>query len=126
MAYSIRQDSISADTTRVGSHGAVTPGTPDSIISFPEATGITALGPSIVTSGIITMSALSAGSGSGSVTVSGLTATDVVMTSIDTDASGSTFFYTKVDPTTDTISFKGLTVSGSTYAKCHYVVLRTI
>jgi hypothetical protein len=72
------------------------------------------------------MSALTAGSGSGSVSVSGLTATDVVVTSIDTDASGSSFFYTKVDTSADTISFKGLTVSGSTYAKCHYVVYRSI
>ena len=51
---------------------------------------------------------------------------DVVMTSIDTDASGSSYFYVKVDASADTISFKGLTVSGSTYAKCHYVVYRSI
>jgi hypothetical protein len=126
MSYSFTQGSTSSDATRVGSHGAVTPGTPDSIITFPEATGIMSLGPSIIASGIITMSALTAGSGSGSVSVSGLTATDVVVTSIDTDASGSSFFYTKVDTSADTISFRGLTVSGSTYAKCHYVVYRSI
>lgn len=126
MSYSITQGSTSSDITRVGSYGAVTPGTPDSVITFPQATGTVTLGPTIVASGIITMSALTAGAGSGSTTVTGLTATDIVVTSIDTDASGSTFFYTKVDAAADTISFRGLTVSGSTYAKCHYVVLRTI
>jgi len=126
MSYSIVQGSTNSDLTPVGSYGAVQVGSPDSVITFPNATGTTSLGPSIVASGIITMSALSAGSGSGSVSVSGLTTSDVVMTSIDTDASGSSFFYTTVDPSTDTISFKGLTVSGSTYAKCHYVVYRSI
>lgn len=126
MSYSFTQGSNSADVTKVGSYGAVTPGTPDSVITFPEATGTMSLGPSIVASGIITMSALTAGSGSGSVTVTGLETTDVVLTSIDTDASGSSFFYTRVNAAADTISFKGLTVSGSTYAKCHYVVYRSI
>ena len=126
MAYTITQGSISPDTTRGGSHGAVSPGLPDTVISFPQTTGTASLGPSIVGSGIITMSALTAGSGSGSVSVSGLTATDVVMTAIDTDASGSSFFYTKVDTTADTISFRGIAVSGSTYAKCHYIVYRSI
>jgi hypothetical protein len=126
MSYSFTQGSTSSDATRVGSHGAVTPGTPDSVITFPEATGIMSLGPSIIASGIITMSALTAGSGSGSVSVAGLTATDVVMTAIDTDASGSSDFFVKVDTTADTISFRGLAVSGSTYAKCHYVVYRSI
>ena len=124
MSYSQTQGSTNSDSTRIGSYGAVTPGSPDSVITFPQATGTMSLGPSIVTSGIITMSALTAGSGSGSVTVPSLTGTDVVITSIDTDASGSSFFYTKVSGTT--ISFKGLTVSGSTYAKCHYIVYRSI
>ena len=126
MSYSFTQGSTSSDATRVGSRGAVTPGTPDSVITFPEATGTMSLGPSIIASGIITMSALTAGSGSGSVSVSGLTATDIVMTAIDTDASGSSDFFVKVDTTADTISFRGLAVSGSTYAKCHYVVYRSI
>lgn len=126
MPYSITQGSTSSDATRIGGHGAVTPGNPDSVATFPNATGVVTLGPTIIASGIITMSALTAGSGSGSVSVPGLTTTDIVMTSIDTDASGSTFFYTKVDASADTISFKGLTVSGSTYAKCHYTVFRTI
>ena len=126
MSYTFRQDSNSSDATRVGSYGAVTPGIPDPVVTFPEAIGTMSLGPSIVASGIITMSPLSAGSGSGSATVAGLVDTDVVITSIDTDASGSSFFYTRVNPSTDTISFKGLTVSGSTYAKCHYIVYRTI
>lgn len=126
VAYKIIQATTQSDTTPVGRHGAVIPGTPDSVIEFPSTSGTVSLGQSMIASGIITMSALTAGSGSGSVSVPGLTATDVVMTSIDTDASGSTFFYTKVDATTDTISFKGLTVSGSTYAKCHYAVYRTV
>lgn len=124
MSFSIIQPSTSSDT--LGSYGAVVPGTPDNTITFPNATGVASLGPTMISSGIITMSALSNGSGSGSATVSGLTATDVVLTSIDTDASGSSFFYTKVDTSAETISFRGLTVSGSTYAKCHYVVYRTI
>ena len=124
MSYSITQGSTASDT--LPNRYAVSPGTPDSVISFPNVTGVASLGPTIIGSGIITMSALTNGSGSGSVTIGGLTSTDVVLTSIDTDASGSTFFYVKVDPTADTISFKGLTVSGSTYAKCHYVVYRTV
>ena len=124
MSYSITQGSTASDT--LPNRYAVSPGTPDSVISFPNATGVASLGPTIIGSGIITMSALTNGSGSGSVTINGLTSTDVVLTSIDTDASGSTFFYVNVDPSADTISFKGLTVSGSTYAKCHYVVYRTI
>jgi hypothetical protein len=126
MAYSIIQPTTTSDTIRVGGHGAVTPGTPDNVITFPNATGTISLGPTVVASGIITMSALTAGAGSGSVSVSGLTSTDVVMTSIDTDASGSSFFFSKVDSTADVISFRGLTLSGSTYAKCHYIVYRTV
>lgn len=125
MAFNIIQPTTTSDA--IGSRGAITPGTPDALITFPDSTsGVVSLGPTIIASGIITMSALTAGSGSGSVAVSGLTSSDVVMTSIDTDASGSSFFYTKVNTTADTIEFKGLTVSGSTYAKCHYVVYRTV
>jgi hypothetical protein len=55
-----------------------------------------------------------------------LTSSDVVMASIDTDASGSSTFFVRVNASTDTISFRGLAVSGSTYAKCHYVVYRSL
>ena len=56
MSYSITQGSTASDTTRIGSHGAITPGTPDAVITFPQATGTTSLGQSMVASGIITMS----------------------------------------------------------------------
>ena len=125
MAYSIRQDSVSSDTTLIGSRGAVSPGTPDSVITFPQATGTTSLGQSMVASGIITMSPVTS-TASGSVTVDGLTPTDVVITSISTDASGSSRFFVKVDASTDTISSVGYTLSGSSFAHCHYVVYRTI
>ena len=126
MSYSFIQGSTNPDLTPVGSYGAVQVGSPDSVITLPSTTGIVSLGPSIVASGIITMSALTAGSGSGSVSVSGLTSSDVVMASIDTDASGSSTFFVRVNASTDTISFRGLAVSGSTYAKCHYVVYRSL
>ena len=126
MSYSFIQGSTNPDLTPVGSSGAVQVGSPDSVITLPSTTGIVSLGPSIVASGIITMSALTAGSGSGSVSVSGLTSSDVVMASIDTDASGSSTFFVRVNASTDTISFRGLAVSGSTYAKCHYVVYRSL
>lgn len=125
MAYSIRQDSVSSDTTLIGSRGAVSPGTPDSVITFPQATGTTSLGQSMVASGIITMSPVTS-TASGSATVNGLTPTDVVITSISTDASGSSRFFVKVDASTDTISSVGYTLSGSSFAHCHYVVYRTI
>ena len=126
MSYSFTQGSTNSDQTPVGRRGVVEVGSADSVITFPNATGTMSLGPTIVASGIITMSALSQGYGSGSVTVTGLETTDVVMTTIDTDASASSFFYTRVNAAADTISFRGLTVSGSTYAKCHYVVYRSI
>ena len=123
MAYRIIQPAKNADI--VTPYG-ITPGSAEIVITFPEQDGVVSLGPSIIASGIITMSALTAGSGSGSVSVTGLTATDVVITSIDTDASGSSFFYTKVEPAADRISFRGIAVTGSTYANCHYVVYRNI
>lgn len=127
VGYKFTQPTTQSDTTPVGTYGAVIPGTRDYTIEFPDATsGKVSIGPTIVASGIITMSALTAGSGSGSVSVEGLTNTDVVLSSIDTDASGSSLFYVKADPTSDTISFRGLAISGSTYAKCHYVVYRQI
>ena len=125
MSYSITQGSTASDTTRIGSHGAITPGTPDAVITFPQATGTTSLGQSMVASGIITMSGGNTAS-SGSATVNGLTVTDVVITSISTDASGSSRFFVKVDAATDAISSVGYTLSGSSFAHCHYVVYRTI
>ena len=126
MSYSITQGSTASDTTRIGSHGAITPGTPDAVITFPQATGTTSLGQSMVASGIITMSP-TPGDASGSATVEGLTSTDVVLTSISTNASGSTSrFFVNVNASSDRIHVTGSALSGSTFATCHYVVYRTI
>lgn len=125
MAYSIIQATPQSDTTRIGSHGAVSPGSPDPVSTFPTATGTISLGSSMVVSGIITMSGGNTAS-SGSATVAGLTSSDVVITSISTDASGSSRFFVKVDAATDTISSVGYTLSGSSFAHCHYVVFRSI
>lgn len=126
MAYSIIQGSTSSDTTLIGSHGAVTPGTPDTVATFPTATGTISLGSTMFASGIITMSP-TPGDASGSATVAGLLPTDVVLTSISTNASGSTSrFFVNVNATSDTISAIGYALSGSTFATCHYVVYRAI
>lgn len=126
MAYKITQPTSNPDTTPIGSYGAVIPGTKDYTIEFPETTtGTVSLGQSMITSGIITMSPVT-GDGSGSVSVTGLTPTDVVLTSISTDASGSSKFFVNVNATADTISFKGLELTGSSFGHCHYVVYRTV
>ena len=126
MSYSITQGSNQSDVTRIGSHGAVTPGTPDTVITFPEVTGVASLGQTMVASGIITMSP-TPGDASGSATVEGLTSTDVVLTSISTNASGSTSrFFVNVNASSDTIHVTGSALSGSTFATCHYVVYRTV
>ena len=126
MAYKITQPTTQPDTTPIGSYGAVIPGTKDYTIQFPETTsGTVSLGQTMVTSGIITMSPVT-GNGSGSVSVSGLTPTDVVLTSISTDASGSSKFFVNVNAAADTISFRGLELSGSSFGHCHYVVYRTV
>lgn len=127
VAYKITQPTSQPDTTPIGRHGAVIPGTKDYTIEFPETTsGTVSLGQTMITSGIITMSALTAGAGSGSVSVTGLTPTDVVLTSISTDASGSSKFFVNVNATADTISFRGLELTGSSFGHCHYVVYRTV
>ena len=126
VAYKIIQPTTQSDTTPIGRHGAVIPGVPNSVIQFPETTnGTVSLGQSMFASGIITMSPVT-GNGSGSVSVSGLSGTDVVLTSISTDASGSSKFFVNVNATADTISFKGLELSGSSFGHCHYVVYRTV
>ena len=123
MSYSITQGSNQSDAS---GRFAVTPGTPDTVITFPQVTGVASLGQTMVASGIITMSP-APGDASGSATVSGLTATDVVLTSISTDASGSTSrFFVNVNASSDTISAIGYALSGSTFATCHYVVYRTV
>lgn len=126
MAYKITQPTTQSDTTPVGSYGAVIPGTRDYTIEFPATTsGTISLGPSMIASGIITMSPVT-GNGSGSVSVSGLAATDVVLTTISTDASGSSKFFVNVNAPADTISFKGLELTGSSFGHCHYAVYRSV
>lgn len=42
----------------------------------------------------------------------------------DSDASGSSQFFTKFVHGTDTITAYGYQLTGSSYAECHYVVFR--
>lgn len=124
MSYKIVQGSTLSDT--INDRYSVSAGSPDTVVTFPDATGVASLGSTMIASGIITMSP-TPGNASGSATVNGLQATDVVLTSISTDASGSTSrFFVNVDSSADTISSIGYALSGSTFATCHYVVYRQL
>ncbi len=116
--------STNSDKTPVGSYGAVVPGSPDNIVTLPDATGTISLGKSMVTSGIISVLPGSGSSSTGTVTVSGLLDTDIVITSISTDASGSSTFFTRVNATADTITCNAYNLTGSSFVQCHYVVYR--
>lgn len=124
MAFTVIVPTTTSDSTPIGSHGAVVPGKSDSVISFPSQTGTVSLGSSQIASGIITLLPGSGSSSTGVATVSGLASTDVVITSFDSDASGSSQFFSKVDASAGTITSYGYTLNGGTYAKCHYVVFR--
>jgi hypothetical protein len=124
MAFTVITPTTSPDRTPVGSYGAVIPGTPDSVVSFPTSSGTISLGLSQIAAGIINLYPGSGSASSGSVSVPGLTATDVVITSFDSDASGSSQFFTKFLHGTDTIVAYGYALTGSSYAECHYVVFR--
>lgn len=124
MALTVINQSTNPDRTPVGGRGAVTPGDPDSIITFPAGSGVVSLGSSQISSGIITLLPGSGSSSTGTATVSGLTSTDIVLSSFDTDASGSSQLFTKVDAGADTITAYAYALTGSSYVKCHYVVLR--
>lgn len=124
MSYKIVQGSTLSDT--INDRYSVSAGSPDTVVTFLDATGVASLGSTMIASGIITMSP-TPGNASGSATVNGLQATDVVLTSISTDASGSTSrFFVNVDSSADTISSIGYALSGSTFATCHYVVYRQL
>lgn len=114
---------------RLGAGGAILPGTTnENRIEFPKETGTVSLGKSQIASGIITMS-LSALTGSA--TVTGLTSSDVVLTSVDTDmytfTDGTGSFGFNVNTTTGVIKMSAVNsqFTGS-YAHGHYVVLRTL
>lgn len=125
MAFTVIVPTTTSDSTPIGSHGAVVPGKSDSVISFPSQTGTVSLGSSQIASGIITLLPGSGSSSTGVATVSGLASTDVVITSFDSDASGSSRLFTKVDAGADTITAYAYALTGSSYVKCHYVVFRT-
>jgi hypothetical protein len=122
MSFNVINAAASSD--RVNSSGAIVPGSGETVISFPSISGPVSIGPSIIASGIITMSAITAASGSGSVSVPGLQATDLIMGTVLTDASGSSDFRWSTSGTT--LTFKGLQLSGSNYAYGHYLVYRNV
>ena len=124
MALQVITPTTNSDRTPIGRHGVVVAGTLDSVISFPTSSGTLSLGLSQIAAGIIDLYPGSGSVSSGSVVVSGLTATDVVLTSFDSDASGSSQFFTKFVHGTDTITAYGYQLTGSSYAECHYVVFR--
>lgn len=122
MSFNVINTAASSD--RANSSGAIVPGSGETVISFPSISGPVSIGPSIIASGIITMSAITAASGSGSVSVPGLQATDLIMGTVLTDASGSSDFRWSTSGTT--LTFKGLQLSGSNYAYGHYLVYRNV
>ncbi len=124
MAITVITPSTNSDSSRPGSFGAVVAGKPDSNISYPTASGTISLGLSQIASGIINLLPGSGSASSGSATVTGLEATDIIITSFDSDASGSSQFFTKFLHGSDTISAYGYNLTGSSYAECHYVVFR--
>ena len=124
MAFTVITPTTTSDSTPIGRHGAVVPGTPDSVITFPASTGTVSLGLSQIASGIINLAPGSGSSSTGTATVVGLTATDIVITSFDSDASGSSRFFTTFVHGTDTIQANAYALTGSSYVECHYVVFR--
>lgn len=124
MALTVITPTTNPDRTLIGSHGAVVPGSLDSVITFPASTGTVSLGLSQIASGIINLAPGSGSSSTGTATVVGLTATDIVITSFDSDASGSSRFFTTFVHGTDTIQANAFALTGSSYVECHYVVFR--
>ena len=124
MALTVITPTTNPDRTLIGSHGAVVPGSLDSVITFPASTGTVSLGLSQIASGIINLLPGSGSSSTGTATVVGLTATDIVITSFDSDASGSSRFFTTFVHGTDTIQANAYALTGSSYVECHYVVFR--
>ena len=124
MALTVITPTTNPDRTLIGSHGAVVPGSLDSVITFPSGPGTVSLGLSQIASGIINLAPGSGSSSTGTATVVGLTATDIVITSFDSDASGSSRFFTTFVHGTDTIQANAYALTGSSYVECHYVVFR--
>jgi hypothetical protein len=124
MALTVITPTTNPDRTPVGGFGAVIPGTPDSVVTFPAGPGTVSLGASQIASGIINLLPGSGSTSTGEATVVGLAATDIVITSIDTDASGSSRFFVKSVHGTDTITANAYDLTGSSYVECHYVVFR--
>lgn len=124
MGLNIIQPSSNSDRTAPGKFGAVVPGSSDSNITYPTGSGTISLGLSQYASGIIDLYPGSGSVSTGSASVPGLSATDIVLTSFDSDASGSSQFFTKFVHGSDTIIAYGYNLTGSSYAECHYVVFR--
>ena len=124
MALTVITPATNPDRTPVNGFGAVISGTPETVISYPTSSGTISLGLSQIASGIINLAPGSGSSSTGTATVVGLTATDIVITSFDTDASGSSTFFTKFIHGTDTIQANAYALTGSSYVECHYVVFR--
>jgi hypothetical protein len=124
MAFTVITPTTTPDRTPIGRHGAIVPGTPDSVVSFPTSSGTLSLGLSQIAAGIINLLPGSGSSSTGTATVVGLEATDIVITSFDSDASGSSRFFTKSVHGSDTITANAYALTGSSYVECHYVVFR--
>ena len=124
MALTVITPTTNPDRTPIGRHGAVVPGSLDSVVTFPSGPGTVSLGLSQIASGIINLLPGSGSAISGSASVSGLAATDIVITSFDSDASGSSRFFTTFVHGTDTIQANAYALTGSSYVECHYVVFR--
>jgi hypothetical protein len=124
MALTVITPTTNPNITPVGGFGAVIPGTPDSVVTFPAGPGTVSLGASQIASGIINLLPGSGSISTGSATVVGLEATDIVITSFDSDASGSTQFFTKFLHGSDTIVANAYALTGSSYVECHYIVFR--
>ncbi len=124
MALTVITPTTNPDTIPVNGFGAVVPGTRDSVITFPARPGTVSLGLSQIASGIINLLPGSGSSSTGTATVVGLEATDIVITSFDSDASGSSQFFTKFLHGSDTITATAFALTGSSYVECHYIVFR--
>ena len=124
MALTVITPTTNPDRTPIGRHGAVVPGSLDSVVTIPSGPGTVSLGLSQIASGIINLLPGSGSAISGSASVSGLAATDIVITSFDSDASGSSRFFTTFVHGTDTIQANAYALTGSSYVECHYVVFR--
>ena len=124
MALTVITPTTNPDRTPVGGFGAIVPGSLDSVVTIPTGPGTVSLGLSQIASGIINLLPGSGSSSTGEATVVGLEATDIVITSFDSDASGSSQFFTKSVHGSDTITANAYALTGSSYVECHYIVFR--